>query len=414
MTADTCLRYDLAAAPSRPRRLSRRLAFAVTAATLAVFFVAAGAPTPLLVRYQQEWGFSAAMLTVAFGAYALGLLAALLVLGALSDHVGRRPLLLGAVVLELGALVGFLVARDVAWIVLARVVQGVATGAATSAFGAALLELAPARKPRLGPAVNAVAAAGGLGLGALVAGALVAATPAAGTAIWGVLAGVLLAALVAVALVPETAARRPGALASLRPRVAVPPAARAVFAAAVPALAGAWMMAALFMGLVPTILAVLWGVHSLAAAGAAASVEPLVAAGASLAVGAAAPARAMVLGVRAVVVAAGLVIVAVASRDLPLLLVAGAFGGVGFGATFSGGLRSLAPLATAHERGGMLSAMYVVCYLAFGLPAIAAGRLVGSLGLLPVVVGFGAVALVGALAALVLQVRLARGARVAA
>ena len=73
-----------------PRRLTSTTAFAGLAAVFAAFFLAAGAPTPLLSLQQQEWGFSAGALTFAFSVYALGLLAALLVGGSLSDHIGRR------------------------------------------------------------------------------------------------------------------------------------------------------------------------------------------------------------------------------------------------------------------------------------------------------------------------------------
>jgi MFS family permease len=414
MTAD-CLTRDIPQAPPRRTgvaalalRLPVPVAFVAAALTMTAFFFAAGAPTPLLVLYQRQWGFAPSLLTLAFGAYAIALLAALLVFGSLSDHVGRRPVLAAAVVLEAVALVGFLAARGIGWVIAARVVQGLATGLATSAFGAAVLELAPRHRPRVGPGVNAVAAAGGLGLGALVTGALAAATPSAAALVWGALAALMLPALLAVAATAETAVRRPRALASLVPRVAVPLAARPTFRIVAPALAGAWMLGALFMGLGPTILGALWGVRSLAVDGATASIDPLVAAVTALAVAGMVARRALGLGVVAVVLGAGSVVVAVTAADLPLLLVGGAVGGFGFGATFSGALRSLAPLAEAHERGGMLSAMYVVSYLAFGVPAIVAGRLVATLGLMPVVVGFGGVVLAGAALALVMQVRFAR------
>ncbi|OJV82191.1 MAG: hypothetical protein BGO37_04160 [Cellulomonas sp. 73-92] len=405
MTAQSCsdTMPQCVARPARSRRLPRRAAFVAAALTTTAFFFAAGAPTPLLVLYQREWGFAPSLLTLAFGAYAIALLAALLVFGSLSDHVGRRPVLVAAVLLETAALAGFLVARDVAWVVAARVVQGLATGLATSAFGAAVLELAPGSRPRLGPGVNTVAAAGGLGLGALATGALAAATPAAPDVVWGTLAVLMVPALVAVAATDETVRRRPRALASLVPRVAVPAAARPTFRVVAPALAASWMMGALFMGLVPTILGALWGVRSLAVDGATASVEPLVAAVAALAVAGLAAGRATGLGVLAVVLGAGFVIVAVATSDLPMLLLGGVVGGAGFGATFSGALRSLVPLAQAHERGALLSAMYVVSYLAFGVPAIVAGRLVRPLGLLPVVVAFGAVIVASAGVAITAQ-----------
>ncbi|HTG42119.1 MAG TPA: MFS transporter, partial [Methylomirabilota bacterium] len=74
--------------------LSPTLVFAGVAAAFASMFVAAGAPTPLLIRLQQSWGFPVSLLTIAFAAYAVGFLGALLTVGSLSDYVGRKPVLL--------------------------------------------------------------------------------------------------------------------------------------------------------------------------------------------------------------------------------------------------------------------------------------------------------------------------------
>src|ERR1700712_3917420 len=87
------------------RRLSRPVAFAAIAAIFVTFTAASAAPSPLYVVYQQQWGFSATTLTVVFAVYVLGLIGSLLVLGALSDYVGRRPVLASAIALELVALV---------------------------------------------------------------------------------------------------------------------------------------------------------------------------------------------------------------------------------------------------------------------------------------------------------------------
>jgi MFS family permease len=67
------------------------------------------------------------MLTLAFGVYAIGLLVALLIFGSLSDHIGRRPLLIGALDFELVSMVVFLEAQSIGWVVAARVLQGLAT-----------------------------------------------------------------------------------------------------------------------------------------------------------------------------------------------------------------------------------------------------------------------------------------------
>jgi hypothetical protein len=56
-------------------------------------------------------------------------------------------------------------------------------------------------------------------------------------------------------------------------------------------------------------------------------------------------------------------------------------GGIGFGTVFSGTLRSVLPYAQPGERAGLLSAYFVVGYLSFSLPALAAGFLAPIVGL---------------------------------
>ena len=146
------------------------LAFAGAAITFTSLYLAAGALTPLLVVYKEEWGFPASLLTLAFAAYAVGFLAALLTLGSLSDRIGRRPVLIGALIVQLASNVMFLVAPDIGWVIAARIVQGVAGGAATTAFTAALVELAPPNRKRLGAILGSVGVTGGLAFGSLLAG----------------------------------------------------------------------------------------------------------------------------------------------------------------------------------------------------------------------------------------------------
>src|SRR4051812_13809614 len=216
------------------RTLSPTAAFGAVAAVFAAFFLAAGAPTPLLALRQEQWGFSAGTLTLAFAVYALALLAAVLVGGTLSDHLGRRPVLLAALLGELGAMAVFLAAPDIGWVVVARVVQGLATGLGTSAFSAAIVEHAPDRLKRLGTSFGGPAAAGGLGLGALLTGAAVQFTSDPNTLVFGVLAVVMVVGFVVVLLTGETVTRRPGALRSLDPRISLPAHVRREFLGGIP------------------------------------------------------------------------------------------------------------------------------------------------------------------------------------
>jgi MFS family permease len=132
---------------------------------LGVLMVAAGAPSPLYGVYQAAWGFSAAMLTAVFAVYALSLLAAFLVAGRLSDHLGRKPVIIVALAAEVAAMACF-AADSAGWLYAARVVHGAATGTATGAVSAALVDLAPGNQ-RLAPLVNSVAPTLGLAAGAL-------------------------------------------------------------------------------------------------------------------------------------------------------------------------------------------------------------------------------------------------------
>jgi MFS family permease len=395
------------------RRLSPAAAFFGTAAVFAALFFAAGAPTPLLVQYQHKWGFSPGILTVAFASYTLALLAALLTAGSLSDHLGRRPVIAGALVIELAAMLVFLVAPNVGWVIAGRVVQGLATGIATSAFSAAVIELAPPERKRLGTVIIGSAAAGGLGIGALLTGAAVQFTSDANTIVFAALSAAMAAGIAVAVLSHETAPLRPGAARSLMPNVRVPGAARREFFAGVPVHISAWMLGGLFLGLGPTIIQGVFHIHSGFVEGATAAIYPLAGSSAGVLLGSTTPRRTTAIGGAGILAGAVAIVTGIATHTLPLLLIGGAAGGVGFGGSFAGGVRLISPLVKQHERAGVFAGVYVVAYLAFGVPVLVAGQLVSPLGLVPTVLVYGALAVLAATAGLIAQQRAGRAARAA-
>ncbi|MEV4415569.1 MFS transporter [Catellatospora sp. NPDC049609] len=398
----------------RPRHRAGRstlppgVAFTGAALAFASLYLAAGAPTPLLVLFQRQWGFPPLLLAVAFAAYAFALLAALLVAGSLSDYVGRRPVLVGALAVELVAMVMFAFAPNLGWVIAARVVQGLATGAASSAFTAALLELAPERHKRLGAQIGSVAPAAGLGVGALLAGAAVQYIHAANLVVFGTLTVIMAVATVILYRAAETSRPQPGALASLVPRITVPRTARREFLAGIPVQLTAWMVAALFLGLGPSIVRGVFHLDSGLLNGFTSFLAPATAAVAGIVTGRHHARRTVLLGTAAVFVGAVVVAAGVAAGLLPVLWLGALISGFGFGASFSGTLRLVGPLAEPHQRGGLFAAVFVVAYLAFGVPALVAGQLVAHLGLLLTVLGYSAAAVLVATAGLAAQLRLAR------
>jgi MFS family permease len=222
--------------------------------TFTSLYLGAGVLTPLLVVYKEQWNFQPSMLTLAFAVYAVGFLVAILTLGALSDHIGRRPVLLGALVIQLGSNVVFLFAPDIGWVIVGRIVQGLGTGAASSALTAALVEVAPENRKRLGTILGSVSIAGGLAVGSLLAGLAIQLATAANSIVFIALIVMTILGIVVIALSPETVTRTPGALRSLVPRVSIPSATRREFVAAAPVVAAAWMLAGLSVGLAPSMV----------------------------------------------------------------------------------------------------------------------------------------------------------------
>lgn len=392
-------------------RLAPGAAFAGTSAAFVVVALAVGAPSPLFVLYQQEWGFASWLLTLAFAIYAVTLLVTLLVAGSLSDHIGRRPVLIGALLLQAASMLLFLGATDIGWIVVARSVQGIATGAAMSTFTAALVELAPASRKKLGATIGSTAPVGGLAVGAFLAGLAVQFTARPTTVVFATLAALFVVGAIVVAAVPETVERRPGAVRSLIPRLAIPRQARREFVGAIPVFVATWTLGGLFIGLSPSILHGVFHLDSGLLNGAIVAVPPAVGAAAGLALTGARARLVTVWSVAAVLIGTVVAAAGIAFGVLALLFIGATVAGGGFGAGFSAMLRILAPLAPNDQRAELFAGIFLVSYIAYGAPVFAAGELIGLIGLLPTVLGYAGAIAVAAAVAFAVQARRARSER---
>jgi MFS family permease len=379
-------------------RLSRPAAFWSVAALLVLVLAASGVPSPLYRVYQARFGFGSAVLTTIFGIYAIALLVALLVVGSLSDHVGRRPVLVVALVVQAGAMAMFLVADGVGWLLAARVVQGLSTGALTGTLGATLLDTQRADRP-VGPLVNSAGPGLGLALGAVGAGVLVELLVHPTDWVFGVLTVVFLLTAAAVALLPEGSPRLPGAVASLRPRVQVPAPQRPGFLVALPCIAACWALGGLYLSLGPSLVAGVFGVGDhLVGSLVILAMNGMGAVG-SVTTRSLPAERAMVSG--ALTFAAGVTgtVIALLTGSLALFFVAAVVSGFGFGSAFLGAVATATRGVAPGGRAGLLSAVFVVGYLAFSLPAIVAGIVAGHVGLAPTAEVYGAAVVLLALVA---------------
>src|SRR5579875_676570 len=124
-------------------RSGGRLGFAAAAFALAVAMLGTTLPTPLYGLYREQFGFSELMITVIFATYAAGVIAGLLLFGRLSDEIGRRPVLLGGLLLSAASAGAFLLADGLALLLVGRLLSGLSAGIFTGTATAAIVDLAP-------------------------------------------------------------------------------------------------------------------------------------------------------------------------------------------------------------------------------------------------------------------------------
>ena len=366
----------------------RRTSFWIVATTFGLFLFAAAAPSPLYAVYAGLWQFSAGALTEVFAVYAIALLVALLFTGSSSDFVGRRPIILAALVIQLASLVLFLVASGIEWLFAARIAQGIATGVATGALGAALVDLQPPDNPALASLVNSAGPILSLGIGALASAVLVQYAPDPLHLVYWLTLLAFIAALAAVAVMPEPGARRSGV--RWVPRISVEPAVRREFVATLPILVAGWAVAGFYLSLGPSLASQLAASSNRVLGGLAIFLLADIGAVAIVLTRSWATARAMMVG--GVILGAGLVVaVAAIALSSPLLFFAAtAVTGVGFGPAWLGVLRTLVGLAAPTARAALLAAVFVVAYLALALPAVIAGFLATRMGLHDAALWYGA------------------------
>jgi hypothetical protein len=346
---------------------------------LVLFLAASAAPTPLYRVYQVRWGFSATTLTAVFAVYVLFLLMTVLIFGSLSDHVGRRPVIMTALAVDMAACILFLLAHGVGALFAGRALQGVAVGLAGSALGAAMLDLRPIGS--LASLVTTNAGTVGLALGALGTSVLVQYGPVPTKLVWWLLLGTFLAAILLAAATPEPGTVRPGALASLRPDVSVPRSARGTFARAAPCLVAVWALGGFYLSLGPSLAAQLSGSHNLLWGGVITFLLTGLGAVTSLVFRNSAPPAVMLGGCLGLLGGAVVTVAAVVASTPALLLLGTVMAGLGFGPANLGAFRVIMARASASDRAGLIAAIYIVNYLAFGLPALIAGIATSHFGL---------------------------------
>jgi MFS family permease len=334
-------------------------------------------PTPLYPLYQLHDGFSTFTVTIIFAAYAVGVIASLLLAGHLSDWVGRKRVMVTALAIELVAAAIFLTQPPLAVLIVARIVTGLGVGMLTATATAHLQELHRTHRPHAGPqrfeTVSTAANIGGLGLGTLVAGLLAQYALAPLRLPYLVFATLLVLAIIAVLLTPETVVTQP-VRPSYRPqRISIERRNAAKYAAGGAAAFASFAVFGLFTSLVPGFVAgtlhhpsrALAGLLVFAVFGSAALTQTLTS---RLDVG-----RRSLLGLVLQVAGLVLLVVGMHATNLVAFVAGGLVVGAGAGVLFKTSVGEVAAMASPEKRGETLAGLFLIAYLGLVVPAVGIG-----------------------------------------
>ncbi len=358
-----------------PRGISgKTVGFVAVAYALGVTLMGNNIPTPLYPEYQQLFGFSTGMLTVIFAAAAAGVLPSLLLIGPLSDRLGRRPVLLFSLALVAVSSVCFLLATSLVWLLAARFISGIAIGALAGTAGAALAELEPGGDHVRAALVSSTSTVTGQAVGPLLAGILTQYAPLPLRLVFWIDLGLIGLAIWGVLITPETVARTSVMVPARRGRrIGVPPAARPAFLLASVAALAAFGVLGFVSALGPSLVVHLLHVHNRAVGGLV--VFGLLGTSAIVQIACrTAPVRHTLFGgCGAIVLGMVLVVLSQPTGSLAVFAAGIVIAGAGQGLTYLSGQELVDSVATPELRGQMFSTYFIVLYLSVAVSALGVG-----------------------------------------
>jgi MFS family permease len=375
---------------NRPR--SRRLAFVAATASLVAVFAASGSPIPLYERYRVEDGLSTLDLSIAAVSYFVAVMFALIVFGRISNHLGRKPVSLGAVGLAAAGCLVLLEVSGLPVLAAGRILQGLACGLGSSAIAAYIVDAAPEEPAWLAAATSAGAPLIGLTVGALGAGSLAQYGPAPAQTPY--VAAIVLLGVCAILLMlsSDPVPRAPGAVRSMLPRVLVPSSIRPLLPAAIAVFCSTWALGGFYQAFGPTISAENLGTtNTLVAAIVFSSFMAPYAFGGPL-TGRLDPLVAQRTGIVAFAGAAIGIVIGLGIGSVVLVIACSILAGTSQGAAFTGTMRALLARVVLAERAGLMSTVYLFSYSGAAIPSLISGRLSSSIALSQIALGYAALA----------------------
>jgi MFS family permease len=357
-----------------------RTSFWLAGTVVALALWTSACPTLVYPLYQADWGVSTTTVTWIFAAYPIALIPVLILLGNISDHIGRRTSMILGLTAELVGVLFFVFAQDVTFLLIGRAFMGIGVGLSLSPASVAMVEFSEKGREKHAGAIATGISAGGIGLAMLVGGLLTQYAPFPLRLNYIVLAVVIIITALAISGLPRHVKNENIGRWRVR-AVVIPRGSRGTFAAGAIAFASAFLVGAIVLPLGAKIASQLAGSTNALVTGALLAVFAVFVALSAVYARRLGEWTLVTIGALAALAGVWLYVATGSAHSLVLFFIGSAVAGASYAFNFAAGLTVFSKYVAAHHRASMTSGGYIVGYASQGIVAPILGWVVTGHGL---------------------------------
>lgn len=367
----------------------RAFSFLTASLCLICCFVTAATAIPMMAYWTESLKLASSEVALSVVSYFAGCVLTLILFARLSNFLGRKPVVISALLFGAAACYLFSVALTPVELYVGRFLQGLSCGLVSSAGMSWVVDTASPSRAWLGTAMTAAGPNIGLALGTLLTGIIIEYELLNPIALFR--ACVLILALCALLTSFATETMRLGTESIgqvLIPKIAIPPRLSRLFLLSISTFIGTWGVSSFFQGFSAHFAQTVFGASSvlLAALNYLLLIIPTAVFG--LLCGRFNPNRALLAMITLFLIGAGGVFLCLNFQQPHLFMAFVAICGAAIGGSCCSGLKLLLLDASLKERAGLISALYLGAYIGSGIPNFTIGQFGRELPMTVISCGF--------------------------